>query len=138
MKTARGLNAVLVLIGAVIILMGLNIGLGGMQTLGWQVSRDFVTVTNPAVFQVQDNHIRFVGGVWFGIGVVFALGGFALESLRTTLVILCLVIAGAGLFRFSAMNLDVLLSAGIIGSMLFELIGFPLLAWWIWRSRRVG
>jgi hypothetical protein len=134
MIATKMLNIVLVLIGAAIIFLGLNIGLGGMQTLGWQVSRDFITVTDPAVFQVQDNHIRFVGGVWFGVGVLFVLGGFARAQMRGTLVALCLVIAGAGLFRFSAINMDVLSGADIIGSMLFELVGFPLLAYWIWRS----
>lgn len=134
MKTVRILNVVLVLIGAVIIVSGLNIGLGGMQTLGWQLPRDFITVTDPEVFQLQDSHIRFVGGVWFGVGVVFVLGCFARARMRMTLVTLCLVVAGAGLFRLSAMDMDVLLSADIVGSWLFELVGFPLLAWWIWRA----
>lgn len=134
MKAAKVLNVVLVLIGATIISLGLNIGLGGMQTLGWQMPRDFITVTNPDVFRVQDNHIRFVGGVWFGVGVLFVLGGLARVRLQTTLVALCLVIAVAGLFRISAMDMDVILSADIVGSLLFELIGFPLLALWIWRS----
>lgn len=138
MRPVRVLNVVLVLLGAAIIFLGLNIGLGGMKTLGWQLPNDFIMVTDPAMFQIQDSHIRFVGGVWFGVGVVFVLGGFALVALRTTLVTLCFIVAGAGLFRFSAMDMGVLLGADIAPSLLLELIGFPLLGWWIWRSGAVG
>lgn len=134
MKTTKVLNAVLVLAGAAIIVLGLNIGLGGMRTLGWQLPQDFITVVDPTVFQMQDNHIRFVGGVWFGVGVLFVLGGFAREKLKLTLVVLCLVIAGAGFFRFTAMDMGVFRNADILRSLLLELVGFPLLAWWIWRS----
>lgn len=129
MKTNKTLNVILVLIGVVIILMGLNLGLGGIRTLGWQISPDFIAVNDPAVFQVQDNHIRFIGGIWFGVGVVFVLGGFARARLQSVLVTLCLMIGVAGLFRFSAMDLGVLMSAQVAPSLVLELIGFPMLAW---------
>jgi uncharacterized protein DUF4345 len=128
------LNVVLMLTGGAIIALGLNIGLGGIHTLGWQLPRNYLTITDPSVFQMQDNHIRFVGGVWFGVGALFVLGSIAREKLRLTLVLLCFVIALAGVFRFSAMDMSVLGNADIIRSLMFELIGFPLLALWIWRS----
>lgn len=134
MNTSKKLNVVLVLIGIAIMALGLNVGLGGMRTLGWQVSRDFISIAEPEVFQIQDNHIRFIGGIWFGVGVVFALGGFALTKLRVTLVTLCLMIAGAGLFRFSAMDMSVVFGGAIGPSVALELIGFPLLAWILIRS----
>ena len=137
MNTSKLLKTILVLIGIVVMVSGLNVGLGGMRTLGWQLSRDFISITEPDVFQLQDSHIRFIGGVWFGVGVMFVLGGFALAKLRPTLVTLCLMIAGAGLFRFSAMDMSVILSGAIGPSVLLELIGFPVLAWVLVRSETV-
>lgn len=129
------LRTVLAMIGVIVVVLGLNIGLGGMQTLGWQIDPEFLTVTNPDDFAVQNNHIRFVGGVWFAIGLLFIAGSFALESLRTTLIFLCIAIAIASSFRFSAPNISILTNPDIIGSLLFEMIGFPLLALWLYRSR---
>ena len=65
------LRVVVALVGAAIVFLGLNIGLGGMRTLGWQMSPDFISITNEAAFRVQDSHIRFIGGVWFGVGQRF-------------------------------------------------------------------
>lgn len=72
MSKLKPINAVVVIIGAAIIFLGLNIGLGGIKTLGWQSSQDFVAITDAAVFDAQDSHIRFLGGIWFGIGAVFS------------------------------------------------------------------
>ena len=59
------LRGVLAVVGAFIIFLGLNVGLGGVQTLGWQGgAADFLTVTNAAVFDVRDSHVRFIGGIW--------------------------------------------------------------------------
>ncbi len=136
MNKIKLLNSVVVIIGAVIILLGLNVGLGGIKTLGWQSTRDFVSITDATTFHAQDSHIRFIGGVWFGVGVVFLIGGFAMRTFRPTLVILSAIIAIAGLFRLSSMNTDVMFSAAIAPSFAFELVGFPLLAWWLMASGR--
>ena len=134
MKKIKLLNLVVMIVGAAIVFLGLNIGLGGIQTLGWQTARDFISITDATTFHVQDNHIRFIGGLWFGVGAVFILSGFAMDRLRPTLIILSAMIAIAGLFRLSGMDSGVILSAAIAPSLAFELIGFPLLAWWIWMS----
>jgi hypothetical protein len=134
MKKINLLNLVVVIVGAAIIFLGLNVGLGGIKTLGWQSTRDFVTITDTAMFHAQDSHIRFLGGVWFGVGTTFLIGGFALNAFRPTLVILSVVIAIAGLFRLSGMDAGVILSAAIAPSLAFELFGFPLLAWWLISS----
>lgn len=136
MKNVKALNVVLVLLGLVIISMGLNVGLGGMRTLGMQGPTDFISVVDAAAFHAQDSHIRFIAGVWFGVGAVFLLGGFQLEKFRMTLVTLSLMIAFAGLFRFSDWDSGVVFSAAIIPSLVFELIGLPLLAWWLLRSAK--
>ena len=131
------LRAILMIIGAIIVLLGLNIGLGGIKTLGWQTARDFVVITDSAVFGTQDNHFRFIGGVWFGVGVVFFAGGIALQSLRQTLIILAMLIAVAGLFRLSALDAAVITSMAIAPSLVLEVVGFPLLAFWLSASVRL-
>lgn len=130
MPNAILLRLVLLLAGAAIMFLGLNIGLGGIFTLGWQMSQPFIEITDAAVFQLHDSHMRFVGGVWFGVGAVFFAGGFFPRRLRETLMILCAVIALAGLFRFGG---SALLDSAILRSTVLELIGFPLLAFWLHR-----
>ncbi|MCH2164500.1 MAG: DUF4345 domain-containing protein [Marinovum sp.] len=136
MNKVKLLNLVVVIVGIAIVLLGLNVGLGGIKTLGWQSTRDFVAITDAAVFHAQDSHIRFIGGVWFGVGAVFIIGGFALRLFRSTLIILSAMIAIAGLFRFSNMNPEVIFSVAIVPSLAFELVGFPLLAWWLMASHQ--
>lgn len=136
MNKIKPLNAVVLIIGAAIIVLGLNIGLGGIKTLGWQSTGDVVAVTDAAVFDAQDSHIRFLGGAWFGIGATFLIGGFALRALRQTLIVLSCLIPIAGLFRLSGMNLDVIFSAAVALSLALELVWFPLLAWWLVASAK--
>lgn len=130
------LNLVVVIVGAAIIFLGLNVGLGGIKTLGWQTTRDFVAITDAAIFNAQDSHIRFIGGLWFGVGATFLIGGIAMRTLRPTLIILSAMIAIAGLFRLSDIDSGVIFSAAIAPSIALELIGFPLLAWWLVVSGR--
>lgn len=128
------LKTTLILTGVAIMFLGLNIGFGGIMTLGWQISEPFVAVTDEAIFHIQDSHIRFMGGVWFSIGAVFFLGGFIPNRLRLTLIVLCIAIAGAGLFRLSGLSGGAVFSAAILPSMMLELVAFPLLSWWLFRS----
>ena len=130
------LNLVVVIVGAAIIFLGLNFGLGGIKTLGWQTTRDFISITDAATFHVQDSHIRFIGGLWLGVGAAFLIGGFAMSKFRPTLIILSAIIAIAGLFRLSGMDSGVIFSAAIAPSIALELIGFPLLAWWLAVSEK--
>lgn len=134
MNKMKLLNLVVLIVGAAIIFLGLNIGLGGIQTLGWQTTRDFISISDAATFHVQDSHIRFIGGVWFGVGATFLIGSFAMNRFRPTLIILSAMIAIAGLFRLSGMESGVFFSSAIVPSIAFELIGFPLLAWWLIAS----
>ena len=138
MNKIKLLNAVVIIIGAAIIVLGLNVGLGGIQTLGWQSTRDFVSITDAATFHTQDSHIRFIGGIWFGVGAAFVIGGFLMNRFRPTLIILSIMIAIAGLFRLSGMDSGVIFSAAIAPSIAFELVGFPLLAWWLLISGKLA
>lgn len=134
MNKIKLLNSAVVIVGAAIIFLGLNIGLGGIKTLGWQTARDFISITDATTFHAQDSHIRFIGGLWFGVGAAFLIGGFAMRKFRPTLIILSLLIAVAGLFRLSGMDSGVIFSTAIAPSIALELIGFPLLAWWMMAS----
>ena len=136
MKRSLPLKTVLALVGLAIMVLGLNIGLGGIPTLGWQTSETFIAVTNETVFHVQDSHIRFIGGVWFGVGVIFLLGASLTDRLRGTMVTLSVAIAFAGLFRLSGLDGGVVFSAAILPSLALEIIGFPLLAVWLLQTPR--
>jgi hypothetical protein len=128
------LRAVLALIGIAIVFLGLNIGLGGIQTLGWQGSGDFLTVTDEALYDVRDNHIRFIGGVWLAVGLVLLAGAVALTRLRVVLLAIVGMIFVGGLTRLSAGDMGLLASGAVAPSLFLELIGFPLLGLWIARA----
>ena len=131
MKNMLPLKMVLTVVGFAIALLGMNIGLGGIRTLGWQGARDFIAVTDDLAFVTRDSHIRFVGGIWFGVGALFLLGGFRLDRLRPTLILMCGIIALAGLFRLRGPDV---LSAAIAPSLALELLGAPALALWLART----
>jgi hypothetical protein len=128
------LRAVLALTGIAIVFLGLNIGLGGIQTLGWQGSGDFLTVADEAIYDVRDNHIRFIGGVWLAVGLVLLAGAVALTRLRVVLLAIVGMIFVGGLTRLSAGDMGLLASGAVAPSLILELIGFPLLGLWIARA----
>jgi hypothetical protein len=128
------LRAVLALAGAAIVFLGLNVGLGGIQTLGWQGSGSFLTVTDAALYGVRDNHVRFIGGVWLAVGLVMLAGAIALERLRPALLAIVGMILVGGLARLSAGDMGLLMGGAIAPSLLLELVAFPLLGLWIARA----
>jgi len=130
------LRVILILSGLGIMALGLNIGLGGIMTLGWQGTSDFLSITDHQAFAIQDNHIRFIAGVWFAVGVIFAAGAFALERLRSILIALIAMIVVGGFMRLSSANMSVLTSPDILPSLMAELLLFPLLGLWIYRNGR--
>jgi len=80
------LRIILALCGFAIIILGLNVSLGGIITMGWQGQTNFLSVSNPDAFAVQDNNVRFIAGVWTGVGVLFLLGAMMLERMRPVLL----------------------------------------------------
>ncbi len=130
------LRMVLGLIGAVVIWLGLNVSLGGIVTLGWQGPTDFLTVRNPDAFSVQDNHIRFIAGVWTGVGVFMSVGAIFLEKFKSILLALMVMVFLGGLARLTAGDPALLMSSKIAPSLLMELIVFPLLGLWVYRTTR--
>lgn len=125
------LRAVLFIAGCAIVFLGLNVGLGGIQTLGWQGADDFISITDPHAFAVHDNHVRFIGGVWLGLGFLMMAGAFALRRLRMVIIALIGMIFVGGLARISAWDAGTLLDAAIVPSFVLEILLFPLLGLWV-------
>ncbi len=126
------LRALLVLSGAAVVAVGLNVGLGGIQTLGMQVTPGYVTVADAAGFAVQDSHVRFLGGLFSAIGAVLIAAAFLLPRLWSAVCLLCALMPVAGLFRLTGGSHA--LSAELYTSLAFEFVLFPLLAIGIWRA----
>lgn len=128
------LRIILMVAGAAIVWLGLDLGLGGMRTLGWQGSSDFISVTDAGRFAVQDNHARFVGGVWLGVGLVLFFGSFAIARFRTALIAMCGLIFVGGLMRLASGDIGTIMSQAVLPSMLAELVLFPALGLWLARA----
>lgn len=128
------LRMILAITGCVIVWLGLNVGLGGIQTLGWQGSADFMDVTDEGIYAIRDNHVRFIAGVWSAVGLLMIAGAFWIRQMRGLLLSLFAMIFVGGLMRLSAADFGLLLSADIAPSLIAELVLFPLLALWIYRS----
>ena len=130
-----GLRIVLVLAGGFIVFTGINTAFGGILTLGWQGQTVFFEVTDEHMYLVQDSHIRFFGGLWLGIGLLFLLSSTNLQRYQNPLKFTFVLVFLGGLARFSQMHIDITLGQDIVGSSISELIGMPLL--YLWLSRTV-
>lgn len=128
-----GLRVILFFTGIIVVWLGLNVGLGGFETLGWQGAQGFFTVTDPDTFAVQDNHIRFIAGVWLSVGLLLIAGSVALHRLRSVLISLTGMVFIGGLMRFTSADGTLLVSSSIAPSLIAELIAFPLLGFWIFK-----
>lgn len=129
------LRVVLVLVGLAIVLLGLNAGLGGIRTLGWQDGgAPFLAVTDAALFAVHDNHARFVGAVFGGLGLALIAAAIVPYRLRQAVLGIAGIVVLGGLARFS--DPAAIADPAVLPSLLFEIVGFPLLAWWTMAATR--
>ncbi|GAA6180549.1 hypothetical protein NBRC116594_19870 [Shimia sp. NS0008-38b] len=133
-KSALPLRLSLAVIGAIIVFLGLDVVLGGMRTMGWMGPTTFIDVADPSRFAIQDNHVRFLGGVWTGLGLVFVAASVAFHTLRITLLVLCATVVLGGLSRLTTPEFATLLNMSILPSLIAELVLFPLLALWIFKA----
>lgn len=129
--SSLGLQVVLVLAGVVVCITGINLAFGGIRTLGWQGAFDFIQIIDERRFLAQDSHIRFLGGVWLSIGLLFIIGAANINKFQAALKFAIIATFIGGLARLSQTNLDVTFSADIIGSWLAEVVGMPLLYFWL-------
>ncbi len=130
---ASVIRVILVIVGAFIVFVGVNVAFGGIQTLGWQVAQGFVSVTNEPNFLIQDNHVRFLGGVFGAVGVMLLLGATNLGRYQAELRLVFVLIFVGGLARFSSMQPTVIFGAGVVTSLITELVVMPILFFWLPR-----
>ena len=130
------IKIVLVLAGLYIVLSGMNIGFGGIETLGWGGQSNFVQVTDMKSYLIQDSHVRFVGGVWLGVGLLFILSVSDLKKYKNILYFCMALVFIGGLMRIAQMHFEVTFGPNIIGPVLAELIGMPLLYLWFSKTMK--
>lgn len=128
------LRTVLVLAAAFALFSGLDQALGGLRTLGWMQQPDFFDVTDAAAFLVVDNHQRFLGGVWTGLGAMLLLAATNPHEHAAAIKLVAGVVFLGGLARFSQLNLEVTFGPDILGALVVELLGMPVLFAWVSRS----
>ena len=114
------LKVVLGLSGAFTVFTGLNRAFGGIRTLGWQGTTDFLQVVSEHAYLIQDNHTRFLGGVWTGVGLLLMLSPLNLKAFRPALNLVFAIIFLGGLARFTAMRPDIVFGPDIVGSLIAE------------------
>ncbi len=128
------LKIVLALMAAFIVLSGLNIGLGGIPSLGWGGQKDFLTVTNESDYHIQDSHVRYVGGLWLGMGLFFFLSLTHLARYKPLLLFCFVLIFFGGLLRLFQGQPATTFRLPVLPSLLAELIGMPLLFFWLRKA----
>ena len=107
-----------------------------LATLGWQGSTEFLTVLSEHDYLIQDNHNRFLGGVWAAIGLMLIVAPLDLQRFRPVLNFIFALIFVGGLARFTAVRADVVFGPDIAVSLVAELVGMPLLFFWLARATR--
>jgi len=130
------LRVVLAFAGAFVVATGIDFAVGGIASLGIEGPRDFFTVTNQHAFEVRDNHTRFIGGVWLGVGLVLLTAAVWLKALKPALLACIVLIFIGGIARFSAQRIDLVLGPEIVGSLIAELVGMPVLFLWVWHAHK--
>ncbi len=133
-KKLIALRIVMGLIGVYIVLSGINIAVGGMPTLGLGGQTNFFKVTDMQPYLIQDSHIRFVGGVWMGLGGLFLVSVINPYKFKPQLQFACVLIFFGGLCRLLQMHPEITFGKNILGPFLAEIIGTPILFTWITKS----
>src|SRR5688572_3790520 len=134
--SSKALRVVLVIIGGFFVFVGINVGFGGIQTLGLQGSSQFLTVTQQGRYLVQDNHVRFLGGVFGALGLFLILGATNLKKYQAGLKLAFVLTFIGGLARFTSLRPDVVFGPDVIISALGELMLMPILYFWLSRVMR--
>lgn len=128
------LIGLLILLGIANILIGINVGFGGIQTLGLQGQTKFFEITNENGFLVQDSHIRLFGGLYAGIGIFLMVAVTNLRKYQIALNLIFYLIFMGGLARLTMLRTDIIFGRDIIGSLFAELVIMPILYFWLAKS----
>jgi hypothetical protein len=125
------LRGVLVLLGIINILIGVNVGFGGILTLGMQGQTRFLEITDQHAFLVQDSHVRYFGGLYIGIGIFLVFAVTKLHTFRSALNLIFFIIFMGGLARLTMNRPDILFGPELIVSFLAEILLMPILYFWL-------
>lgn len=127
---------VLVLSGALVVFLGLNVALAGIPTMSWLGERPFFSVTDAAQYALIDNHVRFFGGLFTGLGLFIVFAATDPVRYRQALTLTFAAIFVGGLARFSAPEIAVVFENEIVTSLAAELLLMPVLIFWLSRLGR--
>ena len=127
------LRGVLVLLGILNVLIGVNVGFGGIRTLGMQGPTNFLEVTDQHIFLIQDSHIRYFGGLYIGIGLFLVYAGTRPHKYHSALNLIFFLIFMGGLARLTMNRPDILFGPELIVSFLAEILLMPVLYFWLAR-----
>jgi hypothetical protein len=130
------LRVVLVVGGAVAVFTGFDFAAGGIRSLGLEGPVLSLTASDPHALDVRDSHARFLGGVWLTVGLVFLASAARLHALKVALLASTVMIFIGGVARFSTGVPETLFDPAVIGSLTAELIGMPVLFYWVWNTGR--
>lgn len=78
----------------------------------------------------------FLGGVWIGVGLLLMLSPIDLKRCRAALMLVFGLIFLGGLARLGQLNFAVTFGPDIVGSLVAEVIGMPVLYVWLQRALR--
>ena len=129
------LRLVLVVGGAFAVFTGADFAGGGIRSLGLEGAPLDITFTDAHAFYERDSHTRFIGGVWLSVGLVFIASAIWLPQLSVALLASITMIFIGGVARFTTDHPEVLTSPAVIGSLTAELIGMPVLFYWVSQVR---
>jgi hypothetical protein len=124
----KALQAVLVILGAISAFVAVNVAFGGLETLG--------RVTDQDAYLIRDSHAHYYGGVYLALGLFLIYAARDVRRFRPTLNVVFAMIFAGGLARLTQLEPDVTFGGDLMVSTVIELIGIPLLAWWVNRSAR--
>lgn len=130
------LRIILVVGGAFAVFTGFDFAAGGIRSLGLEGPVLSLTTTDTHALDARDSHTRFLGGVWLTVGLVFLASAVRLQALRVALLAAIVMIFVGGVSRFSTYEPQILFDPAITGALVAELIGMPILFFWVWNTRR--
>jgi hypothetical protein len=138
--STTALKIVLALVGAFIIFIAIDFGLGGFRTLGWQGSgvTDFVRATDSTRYGVQDSHFRFLAGAFGALGAWMIVATTDLRRYRQSLYIILAAIAAGGIMRFASGDIPLLFGRELVVALLLEIGLSAILAAWLARAVKLS
>ena len=132
----RALRVVLVVLGAISAFVAANVAFGGLETLGLQGPTDYVQIADQGAYLVRDSHAHFYGGVYLAVGLFLMYAATDVRRFRPTLNVVFAMIFAGGVARLTQLEPDVTFGSDLLVSTVIELVGMPLLAWWVARATR--